>query len=67
MLIFEDGSIINTIGGGLLEATAIKRGVEMLREEHPQPQFYHVGLKATDAAKVGEVCGGDLDIFLEEI
>ena len=67
MLIFEDGLIINTIGGGLLEATAIKRGVEMLREEHPQPQFYHVGLKATDAAKVGEVCGGDLDIFLEEI
>lgn len=67
MLVLEDGSIINTIGGGLLEGKAIQRAVQMLEKEHPDPVLYHARLKADDAAEEGEVCGGDLDLFLEEV
>jgi xanthine dehydrogenase accessory factor len=67
MLIFPDGTIVNTIGGGLFEYQTICRAVEMLKKENPKPEIVRVDLNATDAAKEGEVCGGALTVFLEEV
>lgn len=67
MLIYPDGSTVNTIGGGLFEYQTIRHAVEMLKKEHPQPEVFHADLTATDASKEGEVCGGALDVYLEEV
>lgn len=67
MLIQNGGRTIGTIGGGLLEHRTILEAQEMLKEENPAPRIFHSDLTATDAAKEGEVCGGTLDVFLEEI
>jgi xanthine dehydrogenase accessory factor len=67
MLVKEDGSIVNTIGGGLMEALVIRRGLEMLKQEKPEPCLFKDELTADKAAEEGEVCGGTVEIFLEEV
>lgn len=67
MLVYADGTIVGTIGGGLFEYRTIQRAAEMLREEKPKPQVFHSDLDASEAAREGEVCGGMLDVYLEEV
>lgn len=67
MLIFEDGSGVNTIGGGRMEAEVLRRGRQMLERKAGAPEILHLSLTADEAALEGEVCGGELDIFLEEV
>ena len=66
MLIGED-RIINTIGGGLMEAKVIERAGEMLSEEKPRPEIVKLGLSAPSDSLEGEVCGGEVEVFLEEV
>ncbi len=67
MLIASDGSCVNTIGGGCVEADVITTAKEMLLEETFEPQVIHVDLLADEAALEGEVCGGVLDVLMEEV
>ncbi|MFV0465512.1 MAG: XdhC family protein [Lachnospiraceae bacterium] len=64
MLIFPDGSIQGTIGGGGVEAAIIKKGMELAGTG--KYCIYHVDLNGEDAMAQGMVCGGSLEILLED-
>ncbi len=66
MLIQADGSLIGTIGGGCVEAEIITKARRMIQTDQLDPVVMHVDLTAEAAANEGEVCGGTVDVFLEE-
>ncbi len=66
MLIRSDGSLIGTIGGGCVEAEIIAKARRMIQTDLLTPVVMHVDLTAEAAANEGEVCGGTVDVFLEE-
>jgi len=61
MLVFEDGSIYNTIGGGHLEKITITDAIEVIKSE--QPKLFIHELKSQHEM----CCGGSLEIFIEPI
>ncbi|NCD11884.1 MAG: XdhC/CoxI family protein [Epsilonproteobacteria bacterium] len=63
MLIRQDGSIVGTIGGGLLEAMTIKFAPEILSSK--KHAFQDFELSNSDATAQGMVCGGEVRVFLE--
>lgn len=65
MLVREDGSISGTIGGGRLEAAVIKDALDTLAAG--EPRTVHYDLTGVEASKVGMICGGALDVYLEPI
>ncbi len=58
---------VNTIGGGLLEARARKKALEMIASGAEKPEILHLELTADEASLEGEVCGGRVDILLEPV
>jgi xanthine dehydrogenase accessory factor len=65
MLVYEDGSIRETIGGGSLEAAVIQEALDTLAKG--EPRLVHHDLTGPEASEVGMICGGTLDVFLEPI
>lgn len=65
MAILEDGSIRGTIGGGMLEATAMKRAREVFKTR--LPVIHPFNLTASDAAGTDMICGGAGEILLDYI
>jgi xanthine dehydrogenase accessory factor len=65
MLVYEDGSISGTIGGGRLEATVIKGALDTLATG--EPRLVHYDLTGAEASEVGMICGGTLEVYLEPI
>ena len=64
-LIFEDGSIAGTIGGGLLEGQTLKEAGKVFEKGIPlRLSFY---LKGTDVAQTDMLCGGEVDVFIEPL
>jgi len=63
MLVRADGSIMGTIGGGRIEATAIKEAVEVMKKG--KPQRFYFSLK--EGGELGMVCGGDVELFIEPV
>lgn len=61
MLVLEDGSIHNTIGGGNLEKHVIQDAIQVIIKKKPQ-LFHHELLK-----EHGMCCGGTVDIFIEPV
>lgn len=66
MIIKKDGSTIDTIGGGLIEFSAIKEAVNILNT-NPYPLRKHYVLNTEEAASLGMWCGGNLDILFDII
>ena len=66
MLVYEDGGIVGTIGGGGAEAEAIVRAKEIIKGEN-RCGIYHCNMNNKDAASLGLVCGGKIDVFIEKI
>lgn len=64
MLVYADGSIKGTIGGGVMESRAIEKALECLAAG--EPGNLHVELTDPSRGDAG-VCGGQMDIFLEPI
>ncbi|MBM4352399.1 MAG: xanthine dehydrogenase accessory protein XdhC [Deltaproteobacteria bacterium] len=59
MLVYEDGSIVGTVGGGAVEHRLIREGREVLDDGRPR-------LLTFDLAKdVGMICGGRMVAFVE--
>ncbi|MBQ7991591.1 MAG: XdhC family protein [Solobacterium sp.] len=67
MILCESGKNIGTIGGGCTEAAVITRAAEMFADTESRPDLIHVDLMADEAAEEGEVCGGLIDVWMEEI
>ena len=65
MLVGEDGYITGTIGGGMLEYRCIELAVKYLQEE--KGGFRQYRLTKEEAAGLGMVCGGDVDVLFSVI
>jgi xanthine dehydrogenase accessory factor len=65
MLVYEDGSTLETIGGGRLEAAVVKEALDTLAAG--EPRITHYDLTGPEASELGMICGGNLDVYLEPI
>ncbi len=65
MLVDEEGLVAGTIGGGLLEGQAIKKGMEVAQSG--RSEFMDFTLTGKDAASAGMICGGSMRLYLEPI
>ena len=65
MLVREDGTIFGTVGGGCLEGQVIEEAIKVIQEE--KPRTFHYDLTGREAAGIGMICGGVLDIYIEPI
>ncbi|MBN2123367.1 MAG: XdhC family protein [Deltaproteobacteria bacterium] len=64
-LVMDDGSILGTIGGGLLEAQVQAEAQKVLASFSPR-RFRFV-LRGVDVAETDMLCGGDTEVFLEPV
>jgi xanthine dehydrogenase accessory factor len=65
MLVFADGRIVGTIGGGCYENDAFWKAREALT--HRRPQLVHYELSDDFAQETGLICGGQMDVYIEPI
>lgn len=65
MLVFADGRVVGTIGGGCYENDAFwkARGAIASRK----PQLVHYELSDDFAEETGLICGGQMDVYIEPI
>lgn len=64
MLVFEDGSIEGSIGGGVLESRVIEEALEALADG--QPRITPFSLSDPSQGDPG-VCGGEVEVFVDPI
>jgi xanthine dehydrogenase accessory factor len=65
MLVFGDGRIIGTIGGGCYENDAFGKAREAIL--HRRPQLIRYELSDDFAQETGLICGGQMDVYIEPI
>ncbi|MCX5976808.1 MAG: XdhC/CoxI family protein [Coprothermobacterota bacterium] len=65
MLVYPDGHIQGTVGGGLLEANVIVEAKRALADR--RPRLLHLKLTETDADGIGVLCGGEAEVYLEPV
>jgi xanthine dehydrogenase accessory factor len=65
MLVYADGRIVGTIGGGCLEAEMIWRARQSIESRKPQLASYD--LTPDQAGEDGLVCGGRMQVFIEPV
>jgi len=65
MLVFADGRIVGTIGGGCYENDAFWKAREAIT--HRRPQIVHYELSDDFAQETGLICGGQMDVYIEPI
>lgn len=61
MLVYEDGSITGTIGGGAIEKDVIEKALELMQTS--TPQYYTFNLKND----LNMECGGAAEIYIEPV
>lgn len=64
MLVYPDGRIVNTVGGGEVEARVIHRALEVIAAH--QPAVVTIPLVDPKRGDAG-VCGGEMEVFVEPI
>ena len=64
MLVFADGQMTGTVGGGELESLTIQASQQAIRDGQPRLEHYSLAGPRDDA--VG-VCGGEVEVFIEPI
>lgn len=65
MLIRADGTIVETIGGGLIEAQVIQKAKEIIKSG--KAEIMSLKLNAEQAAQEGAICGGQMEVFIEPL
>jgi len=65
MLVFGDGRIVGTIGGGCYENDAFGKAREAIATR--APQLVHYELSDDFAQETGLICGGQMDVYIEPI
>jgi xanthine dehydrogenase accessory factor len=64
MLVYQDGSIIGTVGGGELENRVRKAALDAITNGHPQMLSYNM----TDISRGDPgICGGQVEVYVEPI
>ena len=64
MLVYPDGAIVGTIGGGLMESRVIEEA--LLAQQEATPRVRQYTLNDIDSGNVG-ICGGTATMFIEPI
>ena len=67
MLVREDGSTVDTIGGGCVESEIIQKALLMMRMDEPLFQVCRQDLTMEAAEDEGMVCGGVVEVMLERV
>ncbi len=65
MLVFADGRIVGTIGGGCYENDAFGKARHAI--ETRRPELVHYELPDDFAQETGLICGGQMDVYIEPI
>jgi xanthine dehydrogenase accessory factor len=65
MLVFADGRMVGTIGGGCYENDAFWKAREAITAR--KPQLVHYELSDDFAQESGLICGGQMDVYIEPI
>jgi xanthine dehydrogenase accessory factor len=65
MLVFADGRLVGTIGGGCYENDAFWKAREAITKR--RPQLVHYELSDDFAQETGLICGGQMDVYIEPI
>src|SRR5262245_36098288 len=65
MLVFADGRLVGTIGGGCYENDAFWKAREAIKNR--RPQLVHYELSDDFAQETGLICGGQMDVYIEPI
>lgn len=65
MLVWADGSIKGSVGGGLFEALVIRDALDALRQGKCRTVGYSFNPEGTSPLAFGAVCGGKAEVFLE--
>src|SRR5205085_1144943 len=65
MLVYSDGRIVGTIGGGCYENDAFWKAREAIT--HRKPELVHYELSDDFAQETGLICGGQMDVYIEPI
>lgn len=65
MLVRQDGGIVGTVGGGILEAQVMRLAAQMIRERAATVQGYQFTGK--DAADMNAICGGQVEVLVEAV
>ncbi len=65
MLVYPDGKISGTVGGGLLEAKVREEALRCISDK--KPRLLDLALDDECAESVGMLCGGRVKIFIEPI
>ena len=65
MIVRQDGSITGTIGGGKLEAEAIRMSAEVFKDKKPVVKSFN--LSGADASDMNMICGGAGEFLLDYI
>jgi xanthine dehydrogenase accessory factor len=65
MLVFADGRMVGTIGGGCYENDAFWKAREAITSR--KPQVIHYELSDDFAQETGLICGGQMDVYIEPI
>ena len=65
MVVFADGRLVGTIGGGCVEAEMVGRA--RLAIDLHEPQLASYDLTPDQASEDGLVCGGRMEVFIEPI
>lgn len=66
MLVYPDGSIEGSVGGGITEKNVIDRALKLLRHGTGSI-LYKETLAASEAALDGAACGGAMSVYLEVV
>ncbi len=64
MLVWADGSLIGTVGGGEMEARTVQEALDAIRSGQPRMMRYNLAdLESGDPG----VCGGTVELFVEPL
>ncbi|HEY7965490.1 MAG TPA: XdhC family protein [Solirubrobacteraceae bacterium] len=66
MLIDGDGAIEGSITGGCVESDVVVNALEMVESDH-RPRVLTYGVSDAAAHEVGLMCGGTVDVFVQEL
>lgn len=65
MVVFADGRMVGTIGGGCYENDAFWKARDVLRTR--QPQMIQYELTDDFAEETGLICGGQMEVYIEPV
>lgn len=63
MIVFPDGTIEGTVGGGILEKRVIEEAVKII--PLAEDKLFHFQLTENQQDSLGAVCGGEVSVFIE--